>query len=89
MSQSLKTHKSVRQNRSPAFADFMDEVYRRMSVGERDNLPGETGPYVNAIVRYALNHIVDFGEALAEMIANTYVHNPGGERFFLDPTRTD
>jgi len=67
----------------------MDEVYRRLSVEERDRLPSDTSFYVNAIVRYALNHIVDFGEALAEMIANIYVHNPGGERFILDPTRTD
>ena len=82
-----ETHKSVRRYRPPAFADFMDAVFLRMSEGDRAVLPGETGEYVNAIVAYALEHLDEFGEAVAEMVAGVYTQSPGGERFILDPTR--
>src|SRR5713226_8069280 len=89
MSQSLDVHKRVRQYRPPAFADFMDEVYRRIPDPERQLLPVDTSPYINAIVTFALNHLAEFGEALVEMIAGVYSQSPGGERFIFDPIRSD
>ena len=89
MPDSLDVHKRVRQYRPPAFADFMDEVYRRIPEPERKSLPDETGAYVNAMVQFALTHISEFGEALAEMIAGVYSQSPSGERFILDPVRSD
>ena len=86
---SVDIHKKIRQYRPPAFADFMDTVYMRMPEAERQLLPSETGPYVNALVAYALDHLPDFGEATAEMVAGVYSQSPGGERFVLDPKRCD
>jgi hypothetical protein len=50
-------------------------------------LPKETGEYINALVAYALEHLSNFSEAIAEMVAGVYAQSPGGERFVLDPTR--
>jgi hypothetical protein len=83
----IEIHKKIRQNRPPAFADFMDLVYLRMSEADRELLPGETSKYVNSVVAFALRYLSEFGEAIAEMVAGVYAQSPGGERFILDPTR--
>src|SRR5258708_5122162 len=67
----------------------MDEVYRRIPDPERQVLPNETGPYINALVAFALNHLDQFGEATAQMIAGVYIQSPGAERFIRDPIRSD
>src|SRR5262245_46101559 len=84
---STEIHKEVRHYRPPAFADFMDLVYMRMPEADRVLLPRETGEYINALVVFALEHLRDFSEAIAEMVAGVYTQSPGGERFILDPTR--
>jgi hypothetical protein len=84
---STEIHKEVRQYRPSAFADFMDLVYMRMPEVDRDLLPSETGEYVNTLVVFALEHLPDFSEAIAEMVAGVYSQSPSGERFVLDPTR--
>lgn len=83
-----ETHKSIRKNRPPAFADFMDEVYLNMPVDVKSSLPKGIGEYVNSIVVYALNRLEKFGNSLAKAIYGVYFQSPGGERFILDPTRT-
>jgi hypothetical protein len=47
------------------------------------------GEYVNAIVRFALANLGEFAELLAELVADKYVQNPDGERFIIDPERSD
>gem|GEM_PF-6790454 len=67
----------------------MDEVYRAMPEAAKDQLHSEIGDYVHDIVSYAMQHLDQFAEPLARAIAGTYAENESGERFILDPTRTD
>lgn len=93
-----RTHMKVRKNRPPAFADFMDEVYESIPEIERESLPtmGDDelsyldviGPYVDAIVAYALDNVDRFSPALIRAVAGVYAQSPGGERFINDPRRT-
>lgn len=81
-------HASIRKYRPPAFADFMDEVYRTMPTDEKAKLPADTEWYVNDVVAYALANLPELGDALVKAIRGVYVESPGGERFILDPIRT-
>jgi hypothetical protein len=87
--QSDEFHKSARRYRTSAFAELMDIVYRTLSPTERDQLPRETGAYVNALVAHALGDLAKFGDDLRRATAGTFDENVHGERFILDPMRTD
>jgi hypothetical protein len=71
------------------FAEFMDAVFLYMSDIERRDLPIDTGPFVNAVVSYALRRLPEFGELLAKAIATVYAESPSGERFIQDPLHTN
>lgn len=81
-------HVEVRQARPPAFADFMDEVFDKMSSAELESLPTDTWGYVNAMIRFGLEHIEEFEDSLKGAVAGVYRQSPHGERFLPDQIRT-
>src|SRR5215210_6622924 len=50
-------HRRVRQAVHIAMAELMDSIYVRKSETERKTLPRDVGPYVNAMVSYALKRL--------------------------------
>jgi hypothetical protein len=48
------------------FAEFMDAIFLSMTDTERRNLPVEIGPFIDAMVSYALQRLTEFGELLAK-----------------------
>jgi hypothetical protein len=82
-------YRKIRQSVNIAFAEFMDTIFLRMTDTERENFPVETYPVVNAMVSYALQRLIEFGEILAKTIARVYKESPYGERFIQDPAHTN
>lgn len=83
------TYREVRRAVHRAFANFMDLVYLHMSDAERERLPQDTFSFVNEIVSYALERLPEFGEQLANTIAEVYEQSPEAQRFIQDPVRTN
>jgi hypothetical protein len=84
-----RRHKELRKKIHPAGAELLDAVYLGMTNSERASLPNDIGPYVDAIVRFALSRLQEFGDKLAESVARSYAESPGGERFVKDPIRSN
>lgn len=66
----------------------MDFVYRAMPETVRDELPDGGITYINAIVRFALENLPEFGAPLKQMIVALYAEKNPNERFVYDPNRS-
>jgi len=66
----------------------MDAVYERMTAEQRGQLSAPVGEYVKDITGFALSHLDEWAEAIAETVARVHEESPGGERFIIDPVRT-
>ena len=87
--ESDKRHQMLRKRVHPAAAELLDVVYLAMSNQERRSLPDEIGSYVNELVAHALRKLDAYGAALAEAIARLHAESVGGERFIMDPIRSN
>jgi hypothetical protein len=83
-------HVEMRKGCSASFAEFMDKVYRHMSEEARERLPtNDKWKYVVETTRFALTHLEEFAEDIAELVSNRFAEDAVGERFIQDPVRTD
>jgi len=86
-SQSDAKHRRMKNKVCAKFANFMDVIYLSLSDTDRTNLPFDIMSYVNAMVAYALNNLSNFGDILAQTIAEVY--KEPAESFIRDPLRTN
>jgi len=70
-------------------ADLLDQVYQGLSANEKVELPSRIGPYVNALVQRALESLETHGDLIKDTVARCYIESPRGERFILDPIRSN
>lgn len=62
-----------------------------MTQTEKKSPPGGSNvkDYANALVAYALDHLPQFGEATAEMVAGLYAQTKHSARFVFDSKRSN